>query len=198
MWTLHPRPALRLLGRSLFVGRGRLFSYRIASMRGAAISGGVWTLHPAAGLSVLRLCPPAARKGGGLVIRPTKGRTLHTGQKNSAGALFSSPHFGAVVHVVHIVHIWGVSYNLLNVWRLSVLSIFVHIGCGAVHKPRAGCVLRLWPPAARKGKHGKRTARGRSSLLHTSGRFPRCLYLSIFGGGVVHIVHVVHIRGAAV
>lgn len=46
VWTLHPRRSLRLLGRSLFVGRGRLFSYRIASMRGAAISGGVWTLHP--------------------------------------------------------------------------------------------------------------------------------------------------------
>ena len=41
-----PAAALRLLGRSLFVGRGRLFSYRIASMRGAAISGGVWALHP--------------------------------------------------------------------------------------------------------------------------------------------------------
>ena len=60
------------------------------------------------------------------------------GAKEQRGAASSSPHVGAFVHVVRIVHIWGVSCNLLNVWRLSALSIFVHIGGGAVHKPRAG------------------------------------------------------------
>ena len=118
--------ALCLLGRSLFVGRGRLFSYRIASMRGAAISGGVWTLHPAAGLSVLRLCPPAARKG------------KHGKRTARGGLLFSTRR--AFVHIVHVVHIRGGSCNLLNVWRLSVLSIFVHIGGGAVHS-RGRCCL---------------------------------------------------------
>ena len=125
----------------------------------------VWTLHPSAGrVAAFGLSSSAARKGRGLVIRQTKGQTLHTRQKNSAGAASSSPHggrvcvrlstlsiFGAVCFScsclyslnaaavgVHIVHIWGVSCNLLNVWRLSVLSIFVHIGGGAVYKPRAG------------------------------------------------------------
>ena len=92
----------------------------------------VWTLHPSAGrVAAFVFC---CTKRAGRVILPTKGRTLHTRQKNSAGAASSSPHGGRVCVRLSTLSIFGAvcfscscgiaSTRRPSVSILSTLSIF--------------------------------------------------------------------------
>ena len=138
VWTLHPRGGLFVFW-AFSIRRGRAFVLVSYSLNAGRCHIGRRLDAAPPRRAVLRL------SGFGLLLHEKDGAGDTSNERANAahaakeqhGAASSSPHFGAFVHVVHIVHIWGVSYNLHNVWRLSVLSIFVHIGGGAVHKPRA-------------------------------------------------------------